>query len=202
MTSLKRWLFNGASDLLITLFGLNRPIRLYRAFFDRVSAVKPVEINGTRMLFDANAELHLLRAAWLQGKEPETLAWIDSFAPGEVFYDIGANIGVFSVYAALHRNCDVYAFEPEAKELEILDHLRVALRFVAAEGDAARLQRLVAAVHVVADQVSVLLLVNARLREAGHLERELVQRAAKLILQHAQLVRRDESLQRDAAGVA
>lgn len=120
MTPLKRWLFNDASDLLITLFGLNRPIRLYRAFFDRINAVKPVEINGTQMLFDANAELHLLRAAWLQGKEPETLAWIDSFAPGEVLYDIGANVGVFSVYAALHRNCDVYAFEPEAKNYACL----------------------------------------------------------------------------------
>ena len=85
---------------------------------------------------------------------------------------------------------------------EILDYLVVALRLVAAEGDAARLQRLVAAVHVIADQVGVLLPVDARLREAGHLEGELAQHAAEFLLQHAQLVRWDESLQRDAAGVA
>jgi FkbM family methyltransferase len=116
----KRRLFDGLSDALIALLGLNRPLRLYRAFLARVNAVKRVRIQGTDMVFDANEELHLLRAEWLETKEPETLAWIDGFAPGEVLYDIGANIGVFSVYAALHRNCDVYAFEPEAKNYACL----------------------------------------------------------------------------------
>jgi FkbM family methyltransferase len=118
--SAKRRLFEGLSDALIALLGLNRPLRPYRAFLGRVNAVKHVRIQGTAMAFDANEELHLLRAQWLESKEPETLAWIDSFAPGEVLYDIGANIGVFSVYAALHRNCDVYAFEPEAKNYACL----------------------------------------------------------------------------------
>lgn len=119
--SLKRKLFENASDLIIALLGLNRPIRLYRAFLSRINAVKQVEINGTRMVFDANEELHLLRANLLRSKEPETIRWIDSFADGAVFFDIGANIGVFSLYAALHRNSDVYAFEPEAKNYACLN---------------------------------------------------------------------------------
>ncbi len=46
-------------------------------------------------------------------KEPETIAWIDSFEPGTVFYDIGANVGVYSLYAAsLNRGIRIYAFEP------------------------------------------------------------------------------------------
>lgn len=117
----KRRLFNAVSDALIAVLGLNRPIRVYRAFLSRINAVKRVEINGTRMVFDANEEFHLLRAELLETKEPETLAWIDSFRDGEVFFDIGANIGVFSVYAALHRKCDVYAFEPEAKNYACLN---------------------------------------------------------------------------------
>jgi hypothetical protein len=32
-------------------------------------------------------------------KEPETLAWIDIFERGSVFYDVGANIGLYSIYA-------------------------------------------------------------------------------------------------------
>lgn len=49
-------------------------------------------------------------------KEPETIAWIESelFARDDVFYDIGANIGVYSLYArAFHKDkIKVYAFEP------------------------------------------------------------------------------------------
>jgi len=115
-----RKVFDTLSDALIALLGLNRPLRFYRAFLGRVDAVKRIDIRSTSMRFDANAELHLLRAQWLASKEPETLDWIDSFAPGEVLYDIGANVGVFSVYAALHSDSDVYAFEPEAKNYACL----------------------------------------------------------------------------------
>lgn len=51
------------------------------------------------------------RAGDFWTKEPETIAWIDSFAPDSVFWDIGANIGVFSLYA-LHKCHAVHAFEP------------------------------------------------------------------------------------------
>lgn len=44
--------------------------------------------------------------------EPETLAWIDRFAPGAVLWDIGANIGVYSLYAGKRGDIDVLAFEP------------------------------------------------------------------------------------------
>lgn len=118
--SVLRRIFDAVSDALIALTGLNRPVRLYRAFLGRVNAVKHVSVHGTPMAFDANEELHLLRAGWLETKEPETLAWIDTFGKGEVLYDIGANVGVFSVYAALHAGCEVYAFEPEAKNYACL----------------------------------------------------------------------------------
>lgn len=116
-----RTLFDKVSDGVIALLGLNRPIRVYRAFLARINAVKRVEVNGTSVAFDANDELHLLRAGWMASKEPETIAWIDSFDQGAVFFDIGANLGVFSLYAALHRGCDVYAFEPEAKNYACLN---------------------------------------------------------------------------------
>lgn len=119
--TIKRRLFDAASDLIISLLRLNRPYRIYRAFSSRINAVKKMDVHGTPIVFDANEELHLLRADSIEHKEPETLQWIDSFTPGAVFFDIGANVGVFSLYAALCRNCDVYAFEPEAKNYACLN---------------------------------------------------------------------------------
>lgn len=47
-------------------------------------------------------------------KEEGTLAWLqNNLKDGEIFYDIGANIGLYSLYAAgLGRNIRTYAFEP------------------------------------------------------------------------------------------
>ena len=45
-------------------------------------------------------------------KEPETLDWIDNFKENSTLYDIGANIGLYSIYAAKTKNCSVNAFEP------------------------------------------------------------------------------------------
>jgi FkbM family methyltransferase len=46
--------------------------------------------------------------------EPETLAWIDGFAAPCRFWDVGANVGSFSLYAGLADGVEVSAFEPAA----------------------------------------------------------------------------------------
>lgn len=60
----------------------------------------------------------------LEAKEPETLDWIDRYVkPGDVLFDIGANVGVYSIYAALRgrRACRVFAFEPEFRNFASLN---------------------------------------------------------------------------------
>ena len=52
--------------------------------------------------------------------EPELLDWIDTFPPDAVFYDLGASIGLFSLYAGF-RGAKVYAFEPEAQNFGTLE---------------------------------------------------------------------------------
>ena len=54
------------------------------------------------------------RARAIMTKEPGSLEWIDSMVPGSVFWDIGANIGVLTLYAAMRGDLKVWAFEPAA----------------------------------------------------------------------------------------
>ena len=56
-------------------------------------------------------------------KEPETLEWIDSFEKKEnlIFWDIGANIGLYSIYNALKNpNSTTIVFEPSSSNLRVL----------------------------------------------------------------------------------
>ena len=54
------------------------------------------------------------RARNVLSKQPGTISWIDSFTPDSVFWDIGANVGVYALYAALRNDTTVVAFEPAA----------------------------------------------------------------------------------------
>jgi FkbM family methyltransferase len=53
-------------------------------------------------------------------KEPGTLIWIDDLInEKEVLFDVGANIGLYSLYAAA-RGASVYAFEPDSQNFSLL----------------------------------------------------------------------------------
>ena len=64
--------------------------------------------------------LNRYRAATFSSKEPETLQWIDSLPRESILWDVGANVGLYSIYAAIARNCRVYSFEPSVFNLETL----------------------------------------------------------------------------------
>ena len=51
------------------------------------------------------------RARTLFTKEPETIDWIRKFKKNSVFYDIGANVGVFSLFAALITKSKTFSFD-------------------------------------------------------------------------------------------
>lgn len=53
-------------------------------------------------------------------KEPDTLEWIAGFNPGEVMVDVGANVGMYSIWAAMTRQVRVFAFEPESQNYALL----------------------------------------------------------------------------------
>jgi len=77
--------------------------------------------NGISLIFSTPNGWSYTRAISLATKEPETIEWINSFSENYIFWDIGSNVGVYSLYAAAkHNNIQIFAFEPSCFNLELL----------------------------------------------------------------------------------
>lgn len=76
-----------------------------------MSASNIVQITDNLKFYcETDMEKYRMESFWT--KEPETIEWIKSFTDC-IFFDVGANIGVYSLYcASFHPDCLVYAFEP------------------------------------------------------------------------------------------
>ena len=85
--------------------------------------------NSIEMQFCVPNSLNSYRAKTFSSKEPETLEWIESFNKKSIFWDIGANIGLYSIYAAKYNNVQVYAFEPSVFNLEFLAKIFIKIIF-------------------------------------------------------------------------
>lgn len=88
--------------------------------FVRMSKLITIEHNDQYMSFVGANLLSSYRAESFSSKEPETLEWIETMAAGSVLWDVGANVGLYSIYAAKQRECLVFAFEPSVFNLELL----------------------------------------------------------------------------------
>ena len=87
---------------------------------DYSKRITPARYDGTEVkFFTPNDQTHW-RARTLFTKEPVTIEWIDTFQPGEVLFDVGANVGGYSVWAARRRGVRVMAFEPESGNYSML----------------------------------------------------------------------------------
>lgn len=87
---------------------------------DAMQRTHNVRHGGVSLDFTVPNMLNHFRAETFSSKEPETLEWIEALPEGSVLWDIGANVGLYSCYAAKKRHCRVYAFEPSVFNLELL----------------------------------------------------------------------------------
>jgi FkbM family methyltransferase len=83
-------------------------------------AITQTETPHGSIRFFAPSPVLASRAESLLTKEPDTIRWIDTMEKDSVFWDIGANVGVFSLYAACTRRLSVLAFEPSAPNFHSL----------------------------------------------------------------------------------
>jgi FkbM family methyltransferase len=111
------------------LYLLKAGLRLTGNAKNKISAVlveglTPVITTKTKngiLHFFCPGRLPIHRAETLLTKEPETIEWIDGFEENSVFWDIGANVGTYSLYAGLKKEVEVLAFEPAAPNLYVLN---------------------------------------------------------------------------------
>ena len=83
---------------------------------------KSRNILGKKINFFTPNELTYSRVVNFFDSEPETLEWIDSFDKDKkiIFWDIGANIGLYSIYNALkNRHSETISFEPSSSNLRV-----------------------------------------------------------------------------------
>ena len=82
--------------------------------------------DGVKMTFSTPNAFTLWRVQSIYEKEPWTLEWIASFEPASILVDVGANVGMYTVWAAATRNVKVFAFEPESQNYALLNRNIVA----------------------------------------------------------------------------
>jgi FkbM family methyltransferase len=80
-----------------------------------------IEHNGVTMAFATPSAMTRWRAESIYQKEPWTLEWIAEFRPDDILLDCGANVGMYTIWAAVTRRARVVAFEPESQNYAILN---------------------------------------------------------------------------------
>ncbi len=100
-------------------FGVGRHA-LDRVLGSALSRTRLIRHGNVELLFAVPNNLADFRATTFSTKEPETLAWIDGIPERSTLWDIGANVGLYTCYAAKSRACRVFAFEPSVFNLELL----------------------------------------------------------------------------------
>ena len=78
------------------------------------------KLSNKKLTFLVSNEMTFFRAKSLFSKEPITIEWIRSFENNSIFYDVGANVGMYSIFAAIVSQSKVFSFEPEANNFQML----------------------------------------------------------------------------------
>jgi len=89
--------------------------------YQAIEPAKTIKYPGGEIIFCTPTTTTNWRAEGFFENEPETLSWIDGFDEDDVMFDVGANVGTYSLWAAKTRKAKVFAIEPEALNFAILN---------------------------------------------------------------------------------
>jgi FkbM family methyltransferase len=117
--TLSNFLFKSFVRIFQGTIRLFAPKRFYWKFFTRLiealDMIYTVPVGEKNVRFYCGGELSQYRAETLLTKEPYMIEWINGFKPDDVFLDIGANIGAYTIYASAVRGHRVISIEPSTE---------------------------------------------------------------------------------------
>lgn len=107
----------------VIYFFFKKNFRYYLYDTLRLNSLTKILIKKKEIILFNPSHLSKWRVKTFYTKEPETLKWIESFKKDSkiIFWDIGANIGLYSVYVAINfPKSSIISFEPSTLNLNIL----------------------------------------------------------------------------------
>ena len=110
----------GGAIIMVSKIILRMEWLFYR-LFSKLFKFKTIrsESGDFKLITSTENEVH--RAVTFHNKEPETIKWINEFSSifGKndfIFFDIGANVGIYSLYAAnCYSKAQIFSFEPDSQ---------------------------------------------------------------------------------------
>ena len=108
------------NNIILNIFKINLISKL-KQFVEKKEYYIEIEISEKKTYFYVPNKLIKWRIETLYSKEPDTLEWINNFKNESIFWDIGANIGLYSIYASQTlNNLETVSFEPSTNNTRVL----------------------------------------------------------------------------------
>ena len=115
-------LFYRALTKTIILFFMIEKNLIFRNVFQQYLQTKiSINVDGIKLFLKDGNERLLLFIKTMFILEKDVIQWINSFNNDDIFYDIGAREGIFSIYSA-KKNVETFSFEPHFSNLETLQY--------------------------------------------------------------------------------
>jgi FkbM family methyltransferase len=114
MKNVLRKVFKGIARIIPKFFF----IKIYQVIGNNINLV----VSKYNIIWDAKEASPMIRGLTLMKNEPGTIEWINTYIKeSDIVYDIGANVGIYSLYIAKKTQARVYSFEPESLNYSILN---------------------------------------------------------------------------------
>jgi len=118
--SRRQFLARKIAKSIVTFLRLNGSGFLATEIVQAINPILSIDTEYGPLLCRGGHGRLVWRARTFHTEEPETIRWLDGIGKHDVYWDIGANVGLYAIYVAKFRGSRVVAFEPEAQNFALL----------------------------------------------------------------------------------